>query len=116
MPAHVWLCLMFRQHLVVGESIGEDAERNLNEVDRFTKKLDLAVLGDQTPEEELVDDAPRFARLRGELVLPEGLFRRFDRDGLRERSGRSPRWLRGLRTVPACRSSRDMASRRRHPR
>src|SRR6185369_8177094 len=66
------------------------------EVDRFTKKLDLAVLGDQTPEEELVDDAPGLARLRGELVLREGLFRRFDRDRLRGRSGRSPRWLRGL--------------------
>jgi hypothetical protein len=71
---------LFRRNLVVGESIGEDAESNLNEVDRLTKELDLAVLGDQTSEKELVDDASGLARLRSELVLREGLFRRFDHD------------------------------------
>src|SRR5439155_12754666 len=44
------------------------------------KKLDPAVLCDQTPEEEFVDGASGLARLCGELVLSKDLLRCVDHD------------------------------------
>src|ERR1700752_2095523 len=74
------LCLGFGRSLVIGKPIREYAERNLDEIDRLTKKLDLAVLRDQAPEKQLVNGASRPARLRGELVLSKDLVRRVDHD------------------------------------